>query len=97
MVQRNTYVNSNRFTNEKEAAQTESSVNMDEESKSKTTNDLGSNDVVSGFLYDKLQKEVINLRKYCEVKDSSLQAKDDEIKVINASHHLKYRLVYHVP
>ncbi|KAI3795766.1 hypothetical protein L1987_38425 [Smallanthus sonchifolius] len=39
-------------------------------------------DVVSGFLYDKLQKEVISLRKFCEVKDSSLNAKEEENKVL---------------
>ncbi|KAK4259136.1 hypothetical protein QN277_005502 [Acacia crassicarpa] len=83
IVQMNTQVNLNRFTDdEREAAQIESSINTDEDSKSKTSNDLGSNDVVSGFLYDRLQKEVINLRKYCEVKDSSLQTKDDEIKLL---------------
>lgn len=40
-----------------------------------------SEDVVSGFLYDRLQKEVVNLRKACEVKESNLSAKDEEIKV----------------
>ncbi|KAJ0438594.1 putative microtubule-associated protein [Helianthus annuus] len=39
-------------------------------------------DVVSGFLYDKLQKEVISLRKFCEMKDTSLNAKDEENKVL---------------
>lgn len=38
--------------------------------------------MVSGFLYDRLQKEVINLRKFCEAKDSSLNAKDEEIKML---------------
>ncbi|KAA8519208.1 hypothetical protein F0562_013464 [Nyssa sinensis] len=41
-----------------------------------------SDDMVSGFLYDKLQKEVISLRKSCEVKDSGLNAKDEEIKML---------------
>ncbi|KAL5097534.1 hypothetical protein RYX36_001861 [Vicia faba] len=58
------------------------SVNVDEDSKSNSCNDLGSNDVVSGFLYDKLQKEVINLRKSCETKDTSLNTKDEEIKML---------------
>lgn len=40
-----------------------------------------SEDVVSGFLYDKLQKEVICLRKLCETKESGLSAKDQEIMV----------------
>jgi hypothetical protein len=42
-------------------------------------------DVVSGFLYDRLQKEVINLRKLCEVKNSTLNAKDEEVKVLATS------------
>ncbi|KAL6990636.1 hypothetical protein U1Q18_008754, partial [Sarracenia purpurea var. burkii] len=46
-------------------------------SRDKGTN---SDDMVSGFLYDRLQKEVITLRRFCEVKDSTLNAKDDEIK-----------------
>lgn len=44
--------------------------------------DLSANeDMVSGFLYDRLQKEVINLRKCCEQKDNCLDAKDQEIQV----------------
>lgn len=39
-------------------------------------------DLVSGFLYDKLQKEVICLRKSCEKKDNNLDAKDEEIKML---------------
>ncbi|XP_038689557.1 microtubule-associated protein 70-5-like isoform X2 [Tripterygium wilfordii] len=39
-------------------------------------------DTVSGFLYDRLQKEVINLRKACEVKEDNLNAKDQEIKML---------------
>ncbi|XP_038710798.1 microtubule-associated protein 70-5-like [Tripterygium wilfordii] len=39
-------------------------------------------DMISGFLYDRLQKEVINLRKACEVKEDNLNAKDQEIKVL---------------
>ncbi|XWS18089.1 hypothetical protein CRYUN_Cryun32bG0011900 [Craigia yunnanensis] len=44
--------------------------------------DCNAEDIVSGFLYDRLQKEVINLRKFCEAKDSSLNAKDEEIKML---------------
>lgn len=44
--------------------------------------EIGSEDAVSGFLYDRLQKEVINLRKTCQAKDDGLLSKDDEIKVI---------------
>ncbi|EEF39487.1 Myosin heavy chain, clone, putative [Ricinus communis] len=39
-------------------------------------------DVVSGFLYDRLQKEVLNLRKSCEARDISLSAKDQEIQML---------------
>ncbi|KAG7034010.1 Microtubule-associated protein 70-5, partial [Cucurbita argyrosperma subsp. argyrosperma] len=45
-------------------------------------NNLENEDTVSGFLYDKIQKEVINLRKLCEVKDGNLNTKDEEIKVL---------------
>ncbi|KAL8228222.1 hypothetical protein R6Q57_015806 [Mikania cordata] len=48
----------------------------------KSITDDDDDDVVSGFLYDKLQKEVISLRKFCEMKDSSLNAKDEENKVL---------------
>lgn len=47
----------------------------------KETSNLENEDTVSGFLYDKIQKEVINLRKLCEAKDGNLNAKDEEIKV----------------
>ncbi|MED6157123.1 hypothetical protein PIB30_118691 [Stylosanthes scabra] len=78
----NTDIKLNRFTDENEAAEIRNTAVVDEDSKSNITNDFGSEDVVSGFLYDKLQKEVINLRKSCEVKDSNLQAKDEEIKML---------------
>ncbi|KAG9143740.1 hypothetical protein Leryth_022868 [Lithospermum erythrorhizon] len=39
-------------------------------------------DVVSGFLYDRIQKEVISMRKACEIKESTLKTKDEEIKVL---------------
>ncbi|XP_031395113.1 microtubule-associated protein 70-5 [Punica granatum] len=45
-------------------------------------NKEGTEDAVSGFLYDRLQKEVISLRKFCEAKDSSLNAKDQEIMML---------------
>lgn len=40
-------------------------------------------DTVSGFLYDRLQKEVLSLRKSCEAKDSDLTAQDEDIKMLN--------------
>ncbi|WOK92291.1 microtubule-associated protein 70-5 [Canna indica] len=39
-------------------------------------------DMVSGFLYDRLQKEVINLREKHKDKNNLLNAKDDEIKLL---------------
>lgn len=83
-MQVNASINSNKRSDEREAAQIKTAVEDDEDSKSNSYNgnDLGTNDVVSGFLYDKLQKEVINLRKSCEIKESSLQTKEEEIKVL---------------
>ncbi|KAL2339274.1 hypothetical protein Fmac_013720 [Flemingia macrophylla] len=78
----NTDMTLNRCNEEIETDEIKTTVNMDEEPESKKTNGSGRDDVVSGFLYDKLQKEVINLRKSCESKDSSLQAKDEEIKML---------------
>ncbi|KAL5574891.1 hypothetical protein UlMin_016590 [Ulmus minor] len=48
----------------------------------KETTNSASEDTVSGFLYDKLQKEVINLRRFCQAKDSDLNTKDQEIKML---------------
>jgi len=81
-MQVNAGINSNKRSDEREAAQIKTTVEDDEDSKSNNCNELGTNDVVSGFLYDKLQKEVINLRKFCEIKESSLQTKEEEIKVL---------------
>ncbi|GER52542.1 microtubule-associated protein 70-1 [Striga asiatica] len=39
-------------------------------------------DCVSGALYDMLQKEVISLRKACDLKDQSLKDKDDVIEML---------------
>ncbi|XP_008785643.2 microtubule-associated protein 70-4-like isoform X2 [Phoenix dactylifera] len=39
-------------------------------------------DMVSGFLYDRLKKEVINLRISHEEKDRLVSTKDDEIKLL---------------
>lgn len=43
--------------------------------------DTNCEDSVSGVLYDRLQKEVIHLRKTSELKDMTLHSKDEEIKV----------------
>ncbi|CAA0837413.1 Microtubule-associated protein 70-2 [Striga hermonthica] len=39
-------------------------------------------DCVSGMLYDMLQKEVMSLRKACDLKDQSLKDKDDAIEML---------------
>lgn len=59
-------------------------VDRDEKENNETNLDKfkDNDDVVSGFLYDKLQKEVITLRKFCEMKDNTLNAKDEENKVL---------------
>ncbi|KAL7130456.1 hypothetical protein ABFS83_13G135400 [Erythranthe nasuta] len=44
--------------------------------------DSENEDMVSGFLYDRLQKEVIHLRKSCDLKESTLTSKHDEIKML---------------
>jgi hypothetical protein len=73
-------MNLNQFNAESEEIKT--IVDVNEDFQSKKPNDSCSDDLVSGFLYDRLQREVIKLRKSCETKDSSLQAKDEEIMVI---------------
>ncbi|KAK6932852.1 Microtubule-associated protein 70 [Dillenia turbinata] len=57
-------------------------ISRNEEPQSKGGENPDSKDVVSGYLYDRLQKEVINLRKSCEVKDRTLMSKDEEIKML---------------
>ncbi|KAL2996883.1 hypothetical protein AAZX31_09G012900 [Glycine max] len=81
-MQVNAGMNSNKCNDEKEAAEIKTSIDDNDDSKSNSCNDLGSNDVVSGFLYDRLQKEFINLRKSCEIKESNLHTKDEEIKIL---------------
>ncbi|CAL5199610.1 unnamed protein product [Lathyrus oleraceus] len=79
----NTDMSLNHFNDESDATKIEIFVDLDEEDfESKKPNDSGGDDLVSGFLYDRLQKEVIKLRKSCETKDSSLQDKDEEIKML---------------
>lgn len=69
----NTDMTLNRCNDERETAEIKTTANMDEqESERKKLDGSGRDDMVSGFLYDKLQKEFINLRKSCEVKDNSL-------------------------
>ncbi|KAG6416432.1 hypothetical protein SASPL_123862 [Salvia splendens] len=44
--------------------------------------DIDGEDMVSGVLYDRLQKEVIHLRKSSDLKDLTLHSKDEEIKLL---------------
>lgn len=53
-----------------------------DENKTNGCSQSDNDDIVSGFLYDKLQKEVICLRKFCETKESALSTKDEEIKIL---------------
>lgn len=64
------------------SAETKNKVGGNEDLQNKGGTISSSEDVVSGFLYDRLQKEVINLRKYCETKESNLNAKDQEIQML---------------
>ncbi|KAM0937540.1 putative microtubule-associated protein [Dioscorea sansibarensis] len=56
----------------------------DEDNKCSDVNshNSGTTETVSTFLYDRLQKEVICLRKSQELKEGELHAKDDEIKML---------------
>ncbi|XP_027358824.1 microtubule-associated protein 70-5-like isoform X2 [Abrus precatorius] len=56
--------------------------NLKQDSIVKKKHGSAENVLKKGFLYDRLQKEVINLRKFCEIKDSSLHTKDEEIKML---------------
>lgn len=63
-----------------EQAKTKSDGDADSQNKENSV--VGNEDLMSGFLYDRLQREVINLRKLCEEKDGTLLAKDEEIKIL---------------
>ncbi|KAH7837909.1 hypothetical protein Vadar_019435 [Vaccinium darrowii] len=80
-VNGNTAVNVDKFKdNESAVSRDITTKNLgNEESQHK---EIENDDVVSGFLYDRLQKEVIALRRFCEVKDGTLNAKDEEIKML---------------
>ncbi|KAF3603405.1 hypothetical protein F2Q69_00034331 [Brassica cretica] len=57
-------------------------TNVDEEEEQRKAEEDGNEDMVSGFLYDRLQKEVISLRKICESKEGTINAKNEEIKML---------------
>ncbi|XP_047317138.1 microtubule-associated protein 70-5 [Impatiens glandulifera] len=58
----------------------------EKENKEINENEMSENgdddDIVSGFLYDRLQKEVIALRKQFDMKVNNLNEKDEEIKML---------------
>ncbi|KAF3331594.1 microtubule-associated protein 70-2-like isoform X2 [Carex littledalei] len=56
--------------------------NSEEKPNDGTATNSESSDMVSGLLYDMLQKEVITLRKACYEKDQSLKDKDDAIEML---------------
>ncbi|KAJ6747767.1 MICROTUBULE-ASSOCIATED PROTEIN 70-5 [Salix koriyanagi] len=76
------YIDKHKSNDAAVSAETNSKVGGNEDLQSKGGTISSSEDVVSGFLYDRLQKEVINLRKYCETKECSLNAKDQEIQML---------------
>ncbi|XP_062233164.1 microtubule-associated protein 70-3 [Phragmites australis] len=61
---------------------TNESANINADEKSIETANNKSAEMVSGFLYDMLQKEVISLRKSCHEKDQSLKDRDDAVKML---------------
>ncbi|KAE8708941.1 Microtubule-associated protein 70-5 [Hibiscus syriacus] len=83
MVRKNLWASRCKVADGSEKENEETKVNADANVRKDSDNvDSGAEDTVSGYLYDRLQKEVINLRKFCEAKDSSLNAKDEEIKIL---------------
>ncbi|KHG14722.1 Microtubule-associated 70-5 -like protein [Gossypium arboreum] len=84
MVRKNLWASRCKVADSSEKENAENKVNEQTEKKNNEENENRGNaeDMVSGFLYDRLQKEVINLRKFCEAKNSSLNAKDEEIKML---------------
>lgn len=64
-----------------QVSEIDTSICNDVESQMKGGQGYDFDDTVSGFLYDKLQKQVINLRQSLEQKDGQLKAKDGESKV----------------
>ncbi|KAG2238999.1 hypothetical protein Bca52824_089859 [Brassica carinata] len=67
----------------KENSKVTSNDSVDQhEGKAEENGNVDSGDVVSGFLYDRLQKEVIALRKICESKEGTINARNEEIKML---------------
>ncbi|KAJ0981931.1 hypothetical protein J5N97_010186 [Dioscorea zingiberensis] len=81
LVAKNLWATRSKFSDDNGKENTEGNVNSNANEIS-PEEEHGSEDMVSGFLYDRLQKEVINLRKSHEQKDGLLNAKEDEIKML---------------
>ncbi|KAL0762661.1 hypothetical protein Bca101_078812 [Brassica carinata] len=64
------------------AAETDGKENSKISANGLSDQDAKGEDMVSGFLYDRLQKEVIALRKVCESKEGTINAKNEEIKML---------------
>ncbi|GLT80225.1 hypothetical protein SLA2020_516770 [Shorea laevis] len=78
----NINANLSKHGNPADLTETKSRGGGKENSENQVNATAGTQDMVSGFLYDRLQKEVLNLRKSCEAKDNNLNAKDQEIKML---------------
>ncbi|CAN6239508.1 unnamed protein product [Urochloa humidicola] len=72
----------NRSTDAVKDRETTDNWKADAEEKNNETTNNDSSDMVSGVLYDMLQKEVVSLRKACHEKDQSLKDKDDAIEML---------------
>jgi hypothetical protein len=71
----------NRSTDAVRDCETADSWKANAEEKSNETANNDSADMVSGVLYDVLQKEVVSLRKACHEKDQTLKDKEDAMEV----------------
>ncbi|KAH6777244.1 microtubule-associated proteins 70-5 [Perilla frutescens var. frutescens] len=65
-----------------EMGNTKGIIGSNKETKGLEIADIDCEDVVSGVFYDRLQKEVIHLRKSSELKDITLHSKGEEIKML---------------
>ncbi|XP_062222089.1 microtubule-associated protein 70-2 [Phragmites australis] len=72
----------NRSTDAVKDCETTDSWKANAEEKGSEATNSESSDMVSGVLYDMLQKEVVSLRKACHEKDQSLKDKDDAIEML---------------
>ncbi|KAK2978528.1 hypothetical protein RJ640_010174 [Escallonia rubra] len=83
-MQQNTTVNVDKFKDNETRVSEEVEIEGggNEELQTKGTSNSSSDDMVSGLLYDRLQKEVISLRKSLETRDTIQIAKDEELKIL---------------